>query len=77
MEYGSDILYPVGWLAMVLPLYGFKQHIPSGKHSINNEVIQIYSHQTIDNIRNIINNLGSETIVKIRHGYSWNDGYLR
>ena len=50
-EYGDHILYPTGPMAMghaILPMYGYMNNAPNGKHSTQLGVLQVYSHISRD-----------------------------
>lgn len=77
-EYGTHILYPTGPMAMgtaVLPLYGFGPHAPNGKHMINNEIIQVYSHANIGT-DTIVVDTENIKLVKTRYDHSMTESYI-
>lgn len=77
-EYGEHILYPTGPMAMgtaILPLYGFGVHAENGRHIINNEIIQVYSHKKVDNDI-IITDVDNTNLVKTRYDHSITESYI-
>lgn len=68
-EYGNHILYPTGPMAMgyaILPLYGYIDHAPNGKHTTSSGIIQVYSHITKNGWTNIID-MNNIELVRTRY----------
>lgn len=70
-EYGSYTVYPTGPLAMgaaMLPMYGFKDHMPNGRQ----QDLFVYSHYREDN-RVYVKNDAGERLIKFRYVTSFTE----
>lgn len=77
-EYGNHILYPTGPMAMgstILPMYGFEHHAPNGRHFINNEIIQVYSHIKNGDETTIVD-IDNTKLVRTRYDHSITESYI-
>ena len=78
-EYGDHILYPTGPMAMgyaILPIYGFVNHAPNGKHISDLGTLQVYSH-TSNNGWTTINDINGKQLIRTRYSKPFGEeGYL-